>query len=103
MNEDSNSVLSERDGDIAIVTLNRPQMRNAVNAATARALADAFQKFDHNDELKVAVLTGAGGTFCAGFDLKELAQSGRQLTKNETQGPMGPTWMLLSKPVVAAV
>lgn len=99
----SNSVLSERDGDIIIITLNRPQARNAVNQATARELADAFQKFDRDNDLKVAVLTGAGGTFCAGFDLKEVAQGGRQLTPNETQGPMGPTWMLLSKPVLAAV
>jgi len=86
-----------------VITLNRPEVRNAVNETTARALADAFGKFDQDNSLKVAVLTGAGGTFCAGFDLKEVAQGGRQLTKDETQGPMGPTWMLLSKPVVAAV
>lgn len=103
MSEDSNPVLSARDGDIAIITLNRPHARNAVNTATARALADAFQKFDRDDDLKVAVLTGAGGTFCAGFDLKEVAQGGRRLTQDEAQGPMGPTWMLLNKPVLAAV
>ena len=103
MDESGKTVLSQRDGDIVVITLNRPQARNAVNAATARALAGAFQTFDHDDSLKVAVLTGAGGTFCAGFDLKEVAQGGRQLTQNETQGPMGPTWMLLSKPVLAAV
>ena len=103
MNESGKSVLSESDGDIAVITLNRPQARNAVNEATARTLADAFRKFDEDDSLKVAVLTGAGETFCAGFDLKEVAQGGRHLTKDETQGPMGPTWMLLSKPVLAAV
>ncbi|HEY6968715.1 MAG TPA: crotonase/enoyl-CoA hydratase family protein [Candidatus Angelobacter sp.] len=103
MNESGKSVLSERDGDIAVITLNRPSARNAVNEATARMLAHAFQEFDQDESLKVAVLTGAGGTFCAGFDLKEAAKGGRQLTKDETQGPMGPTWMLLSKPVLAAV
>ena len=103
MNESGKSVLSKRDGAIFIITLNRPQARNAVNEATARALAHAFQEFDEDDRLRVAVLTGAAGTFCAGFDLKEVAKGGRQLTKDETRGPMGPTWMLLSKPVLAAV
>jgi enoyl-CoA hydratase len=103
MKQDSNIVLVERDGDIAVITLNRPQARNAVNAATARALAEEFQKFDQDNELRVAVLTGTGGTFCAGFDLKELADAGRQFSQDETQGPMGPTWMLLRKPVLAAV
>jgi enoyl-CoA hydratase len=103
MNESEKTVFSERDGNIAVITLNRPQARNAVNQATARALAQALRSFDNDESLKVAVLTGAGGTFCAGFDLKEVAQGGRQLTQSETEGPMGPTWMLLSKPVLAAV
>ena len=103
MNENSNSVLVQRDGAIVIITLNRPQVRNAVNTATARALAHAFESFDHDDSLSVAILTGAAGTFCAGFDLREVAQGGRQLTQQEADGPMGPTWMLLSKPVLAAV
>jgi len=103
MSKDSNTVLSERDGDVLVVTINRPQAKNAVNEATARLLAEAFQKFEEDSSLCAAVLTGAGGTFCAGFDLKEVAQGGRRLTKDENQGPMGPTWMLLSKPVLAAV
>jgi len=97
------SVLTQRDGNVLIVTLNRPQVRNAVDTATAGAMAEAFESFDRDDSLSVSVLTGAGGTFCAGFDLREVAQGGRQLTQQETRGPMGPTWMLLSKPVLAAV
>lgn len=103
MNENSDSVLVERDGEVAIVTLNRPQVRNAVNAVTANALAQAFADFDRDNSLSVAILTGAGGTFCAGFDLREAAQSNRQLSRQEMRGPMGPTWMVLSKPVLAAV
>ena len=99
----SNSVLTRRDGNVLIVSLNRPQVRNAVDTATASALAEAFESFDRDDSLRVAVLTGAGGTFCAGFDLREVAKGGRTLTEKETQGPMGPTWMLLSKLVLAAV
>jgi enoyl-CoA hydratase len=101
--ERADSVLLKRDGDILVVTINRPQVRNAVDTSTARALADAFADFDRDDSLKAAVLTGAGGTFCAGFDLREVAKGGRALTEAEMQGPMGPTWMLLSKPVLAAV
>lgn len=103
MNHKNNSVLIERDGEIFIVTLNRPQVRNAVDTATAGELAQAFESFDKDDSLRVAVLTGAGETFCAGFDLREVAQGGRQLTAQEQRGPMGPTWMLLSKPVLAAI
>lgn len=100
---ENNSVLVQRDGAVAIITLNRPQVRNAVDTATAEALAQAFEAFDRDHALSVAILTGAGGTFCAGFDLREVAQGGRQLTEQERRGPMGPTWMLLSKPVLAAV
>lgn len=103
MANENNSVLVERDGAVAVITLNRPHARNAVNAATAEALAKAFADFDRDASLSVAILTGSGNTFCAGFDLKEVAQSGRQLSENETRGPMGPTWMLLGKPVLAAV
>jgi len=99
----SKSVLTRRDGNVLIVTLNRPEVRNAVDTATASALAEAFESFDRDDSLSVAVLTGGSGTFCAGFDLREVAKGGRRLTEKETQGPMGPTWMLLSKPVLAAV
>ena len=103
MATENNSVLIQRDGNVAVITLNRPHARNAVNAATAEALAKAFEDFDRDASLSAAVLTGSGNTFCAGFDLKEVAQSGRQLSENETRGPMGPTWMLLGKPVLAAV
>ena len=84
---------------ITIVTIRRPEARNAVNRKTARALADAFQRFDADGAADVAILTGAGGVFCAGADLKafdnELSEDG--------DGPMGPTRMLLSKPVIAAI
>jgi enoyl-CoA hydratase len=77
-------------------------VRNAVDAATAVALREAFTRFEQDDGLSVAILTGAGGTFCAGFDLKSLAVS--QLTVEEGgSGPMGTTRMLLSKPVIAAI
>jgi enoyl-CoA hydratase len=98
-----NSVLSERDGKVLIVTLNRPKVRNAVNSSTAAALAKAFQKFEDNDELCVAILTGAAGTFCAGADLHEVADGRRTAIEKNGTGPMGPTWMHLSKPVIAAV
>jgi enoyl-CoA hydratase len=103
MSQNNNSILVERDGEIVVVTLNRPQVRNAVDAATASAMAQAFEDFDRDDSLSVAVLTGRGGTFCAGFDLREIAQGGRQLSRQETRGPIGPTWMFLGKPVLAAV
>ncbi|HEY8156341.1 MAG TPA: crotonase/enoyl-CoA hydratase family protein [Myxococcota bacterium] len=96
-------VRSERDGAVAIVTIDRPAVRNAVDGRAAAALADAFRRFDADPELAVAVLTGAGGTFCAGADLHALA-SGRGNRVEETgDGPMGPTRMLLAKPVIAAV
>ncbi len=94
----------ERDGEIAVVTINRPQVRNAVDDATAAALAEAFRRFDADDALAVAVLTGAGGTFCAGADLKTVATGERRRGhEHDDIGPMGPTRMLLGKPVIAAV
>jgi len=97
------TVLTEILTDIVVVTINRPEVRNAVDGPTAQALIDAFRAFDANDNLRVAVLTGAAGTFCAGADLKALAD-GRGNKLSETgEGPMGPTRMLLSKPVIAAV
>jgi enoyl-CoA hydratase len=84
------------------VTIDRPEVRNAVNPATAQALFDAFSRFDADDKLAVAVLTGASGNFCAGFDLKSLAtEPSGYIT--EDRGPMGPTRMNLGKPVVAAI
>jgi enoyl-CoA hydratase len=93
------------DGPVAIVTIDRPEVRNAVDGPTAIALADAFTGFDADESLAVAVLTGAGGTFCAGADLKALATGEPRPVSVSTRGngPMGPTRMRLSKPVVAAV
>jgi enoyl-CoA hydratase len=88
---------------VAVVTLNRPARRNAVDAATAAALADAFRRFEADDSAQVAVLTGAGGTFCAGADLKALGEGEPRPVREDGDGPMGPTRMRLSKPVIAAV
>lgn len=78
-------------------------MRNAVDGPTANELADAFRKFDADEHVKVAVLTGTGGTFCAGADLKAITSGQGNRMSEEGDGPMGPTRMLLSKPVIAAV
>ena len=86
-----------------IVTINRPEARNAVNGPTAQALADAFRDFDSDQHFSVAILTGAGGTFCAGADLKAVASGQGNRLAPDGDGPMGPTRMLLSKPVIAAV
>lgn len=96
------TVRYEVDGTVAIVTIDRPEVRNAVDAATAQALREAFERFSVESSLAVAVLTGAGGTFCAGYDLKALA-SGAATVADEAQGPMGPTRMVLDKPVIAAI
>jgi len=96
-------VLIQQHHDILVVTINRPEVRNAVNGAAARALADAFRNFDADDGLRVAVLTGAGGTFCAGADLKAVAAGNGNRLSEDGDGPMGPSRMLLSKPVIAAV
>lgn len=92
-------------GGVLVVTIDRPEVRNAVDRPTADALANAFRSFDADDSLLVAVLTGAGGTFCAGADLKGVAtgRGNRVSDDMADDGPMGPTRMLLSKPVVAAV
>ena len=99
------SVLFNVDGPVAVVTIDRPEVRNAVDGPTARALADAFRRFDADDSLAAAVLTGAGGTFCAGADLKAVAagRGNRVELAMSDDGPMGPSRMLLSKPVIAAV
>ncbi|AKT36506.1 crotonase/enoyl-CoA hydratase family protein [Chondromyces crocatus] len=88
---------------IALVTLDRPEVRNAVDGPTAAALADAFRRFDADPAAKVAVFTGAGDTFCAGADLKALASGHGNRVEPEGDGPLGPTRMLLSKPVIAAI
>lgn len=96
------SVLTERKDRVLVVTINRPQARNAVDSATALALAESFRSFDADQTLHVAILTGAAGTFCAGADLHEVA-AGQRTVDPSGSGPMGPTWLLMSKPVIAAV
>lgn len=121
MNDHRPSVQIEKRGDITIVTLDRPDVRNAVNGTTARALAAAFAAFETDESQKVAVFHGAGGTFCAGADLKammsretpggerrdsnpmENPKTGDDFDPLSTTGPMGPSRMLLSKPVIAAI
>lgn len=99
------SVRYATDGALAVVTLDRPAVRNAVDGATASELADAFRRFDADVSLAVAVLTGAGGQFCAGADLKEIARGANAANRValDGDGPMGPTRMQLSKPVIAAI
>jgi enoyl-CoA hydratase len=96
-------VRSDRDGPVAIVTLERPAVRNAVDGPTAAALAEALRRFEADPELRVAVLTGAGGAFCAGADLKALAEGRGNRVEPSGDGPMGPTRLWLEKPVIAAV
>lgn len=91
---------------VAIVTLDRPEVANAIDRPTAEALADAFRRFDADDALAVAVLAGANGTFCAGADLKAMREPGAPRVTRvapDGDGPVGPTRMLLRKPVIAAV
>jgi enoyl-CoA hydratase len=99
----TDSIITARDGKVLTVTINRPEVRNAVDSATAAALAKAFKDFESDDTLCAAVLTGAGGTFCAGADLREVAEGRRTGIDENGPGPMGPTWLQLSKPVIAAV
>jgi len=88
---------------VGIVTIDRPEVRNAVDRPTAEALAEAFRGFEADADLSVAVLTGAHGTFCAGADLKAVSSGRGNRAAPDGDGPMGPTRMLLSKPVIAAV
>ena len=97
------TVRYETDGPVAIVTIDRPEVRNAVNGPTAKALAAAFRRFDADEDLVAAVLTGAEGAFCAGADLKVVSTGAGNEVHIDGDGPMGPTRMLLDKPVVAAV
>lgn len=97
------SVRVERSGPVYTVLLSRPDRRNAVDGATAEALADAFRAFDQDPEVAVAVLHGEGGVFCAGADLKAAGTPEGNRVQPEGDGPMGPTRMRLSKPVIAAV
>ena len=97
------AVRVERAAAVTTIVLDRPERRNAVDGATAQALADAFRAFDADATARVAVLWGAGGTFCAGADLKAIATATGNRLQAEGDGPMGPTRMLLSKPTIAAV
>ncbi|XP_016396243.1 2,3-dehydroadipyl-CoA hydratase-like isoform X1 [Sinocyclocheilus rhinocerous] len=101
------TVISERRGTVMVIGINRPEARNAVNQETAQRLTEELSAFDQDNSLNVAVLYGVGGNFCAGFDLKELAQSSGSLKLEEDvsccPGPMGPSRMRLSKPLIAAV
>ncbi len=93
----------ERDGPVSTVILDRPQVRNAVDGPTAAALASAFAEFEADSRAGVAVLCGAGGTFCAGADLAAIGGPDSNRVEPEGDGPMGPTRMQLSKPVIAAI
>jgi enoyl-CoA hydratase len=97
------AVSVERHGPVTTVRLSRPHVRNAVDGPTATALADAFRAFDADDDAAVAVLHGEGGTFCAGADLRAVGTPSGNRTEPDGDGPMGPTRLRLSKPVIAAV
>ncbi|MBJ8343704.1 crotonase/enoyl-CoA hydratase family protein [Antrihabitans sp. YC2-6] len=92
-----------KDGPVTTISINRPEVRNAVDGATAQALADAFREFDADADASVAVLYGEGGTFCAGADLKAITSGGGNRVAPDGDGPMGPTRMKLGKPVIAAI
>lgn len=96
-----------RIGAVTVVTIDRPEVRNAVDTEHAKALYDAFLAFDADDSASVAILTGANGTFCAGADLKAVSAGTMEVAPPTGVapeiGPMGPTRLLLSKPVIAAV
>jgi len=104
---EEDSVLVDREGAVTIISINRPERRNAVDGATARKLYDAFLAFDADQEASVAVFTGTGGHFCAGADLKKVAagdlEKKREIGGFNTIAPMGPSRLRLSKPVIAAV
>jgi len=102
----SGPVCFETDGALATVTLSRPERRNAVDGPTAKALREAFEAFEADSALSVAVFTGAGGNFCAGADLAALSDPARRNALEPTgtgPGPMGPTRMQFTKPVIAAI
>ncbi|KAF1052273.1 MAG: Short-chain-enoyl-CoA hydratase [Stenotrophomonas maltophilia] len=99
------SVRVEKNGPVTTVIIDRPDVRNAVDRPTADALSAALQAFDADPEARVAVLTGAGGTFCAGADLGAVAENGERRNRLEMEGdaPMGPSRLQLSKPLIAAI
>lgn len=97
------SVRIERNGAVTTIIMNRPEARNAVNGPAAAELYAAFDEFDHDDGASVAVLCGDNGTFCAGADLKAMGTAEGNQVRRDGPGPMGPSRMILSKPVIAAV
>jgi enoyl-CoA hydratase len=97
------AVYIEKEGPVTTVILSRPEVRNAVDRETAAALAEAFRTFEADKEALVAVFSGDQGHFCAGADLKKIAEGGANRLEPEGDGPMGPTRMRLSKPVIAAI
>jgi enoyl-CoA hydratase len=100
---EASTVSYDTDGPVVVVTIERPAARNAVNRPTAQALAAAFRRFDSDPSSAVAILTGRGGVFCAGFDLKQIAAGRRGHRVESGDAPMGPTRLKLSKPVIAAI
>ena len=109
--QNNDTITVSREDEIVIVSINRPEARNAVDPATARKLADAFVAFDNDVSAKVAVFEGVNGTFCAGADLKAVSrgQYGAfpiledEIAPHDARGPMGPSYMRLSKPVIGAI
>ncbi|MFF5262942.1 crotonase/enoyl-CoA hydratase family protein [Actinomadura viridis] len=97
------TVETVQDGPVTLIGIDRPERRNAVDRATAEALADAFRAFDDDPGASVAVLYGKGGTFCAGADLQAFSAGSGNRVAPGGDGPMGPTRMRLSKPVIAAI
>jgi enoyl-CoA hydratase len=106
MNVDDSVLVRER-GAVTIVSINRPHRRNSVDGRTARRLYEEFKAFDRNSDVSVAILTGEGGTFCAGADLKAIDEANLEKRCEvgglDTLAPMGPTRLRMSKPVIAAV
>jgi len=107
---EKDTVITKRLGSTFVIEINRPQAKNAVNSPTARLLAAAFQTFEEDDSLRVAVFHGANGTFCAGADLKHVSQADFQtpritlpLDPMDGSAPMGPSYMRPSKPVIGAI
>jgi len=98
-----NKIRVEKEGAVTTILLDRPEVRNAIDRETAEALAAAFQAFEDDPEASVAVLYGEGGTFCAGADLKAISQGQGNRLESEGLAPLGPTRMLLKKPVIAAI
>ncbi len=97
----SEKIVVSGDGPVRIITINRPEVRNALDNEAAQALTHAFEDFEQDDTFKVAVLTGAEGSFCAGADLKEMAATGAEY--EPWAGPNGPNGRILTKPIIAAI